>query len=114
MEISCLESFGKLISLLYLGEANILVIQKSKDKRDWAHILLNVKYKYFKVFAKERKKLSLVLFTNKKDLVLYFDEEENLKIAERIIRENKAEITLKELLFFNERLVRLKKELNIE
>ena len=97
-----------------MGEANLLVIQKSKNKKNWAHILLNVKYKYFKVFVKERKKLSLVLFTNKKDLVLYFDEEENLKIVEGIIRENKAEITLKELLFFNERLVKLKKELGIE
>ena len=99
---------------MHLGEANIIIVQKSKDQDKWAHVLLNIKYKYFKTNVKDKNKLSLILFTHQKDLVLYFEDDKKARMVEVLIKENKRDVLLKELVYFNERVQTLMELLKIK
>lgn len=91
-----------------------MIVQRSKDPAKWAHVLLNIKYKYFKTTLKEKTKLSLILFTHQKDLLLYFEDENKAKMVELLMKENKREIMLKELVHFNKKVQIIKKDLKID
>ncbi len=103
-----LKNNGIVKSFLHIGEANLMIVSKSGDIKKWAHVLLNIKYKFFKADLKEKHKVCLMLFTHKKDLVLYFSDQKKAKMVMAMIKKNKKDILIKELTYFSNRLKILK------
>lgn len=106
-----LKKVGKLKSLMHIGEGNLLIVQKSKNIQKWAHVLFNIKHKLYRTKRIDRNKLMLVMFSFKKDLVLYFEDSKNVEMVQALINSNKKEILLKELTLFSSKMNVLKNTL---
>lgn len=89
-------------------------MQKSKNIEKWAHVLLNIKYKFFKIEIKEGNKINLLMFFQQRELTLYFDDVKRAKMVFALINENKKNILLKDLTNFSDKLKMLKKFLNFK
>ena len=97
---------------LKIHKANIILIQEeTEEKKNWANILLNIKYKFFKIGLIDKFKISLKLFTHKKDIILFFDKNGEAAEIFNMIRKNKKIVLLKELTLFSKKIEVLKKVL---
>ena len=48
---------------IHIGEASIIIIERDEDQEDWAHVLLNLKYKLFQPFLIENRKIRIFMLT---------------------------------------------------
>lgn len=87
-----------------MSDANILIVQKIPDNQKWADVLVNLKYKYFKAKISEGGKMLINIFKQHKNLVIYFENESEIKAVFDTINENKTTVLLRELSFFSDKL----------
>lgn len=74
---------------MHVGEANLLIVKKSKNTLKWAHILFNIKHKMYRTKRIDKKKLMLIMFSFSKDLVVYFEDQKKAEMVEALINSNK-------------------------
>jgi hypothetical protein len=90
--------------MLFLSEANILIVQKVANQEKWADVLVNLKYKYFKAKIAEEGKMQINIFKQHKNLIIYFEKDGDMGRVFELINENKTAVLLRELSLFSDKL----------
>jgi hypothetical protein len=87
------------------------VVQKIPNATNWADVLVNLKYKYFKARVADKGKMVINIFKQHKNLMIYFPNEEQLGQVFTLINERKTTILLRELSLFSDKLIALREML---
>ena len=79
-------------------------MQKIPNATNWADVLVNLKYKYFKARPADKGKMVINIFKQHKNLMIYFPNEDQLTQVHNLIIEKKTTILLRELSLFSDKL----------